>query len=179
MTGMPSAERRVRVLCAAVAEFARAGYDATTTAAIAQRCEVSQPYLFKLFPSKRDLFLAAAELCFRAWRDLLAEAADGLAGQPALDAMARACCEADWTDELFVFPLRLYAAGHDPRLAEASRRQIADLRDAIVRAAGVDDERTDRAFATVLMTQTAVHLGTHSPALHRAVRAFADISGEA
>jgi AcrR family transcriptional regulator len=44
-----------------VSEFARGGLRGATTQAIAARCEVSQPYLFRLFDSKAALFLAAIE----------------------------------------------------------------------------------------------------------------------
>ncbi|MFD5148334.1 helix-turn-helix domain-containing protein, partial [Streptomyces sp. NPDC058401] len=53
-------ERRETVLRAAIAEFATGGYHGTSTETIARRVGVSQPYLFRLFPTKRALFQAAA-----------------------------------------------------------------------------------------------------------------------
>ena len=52
-------DRREQVLEAAIHEFAELGYQAASTAAIARRAGISQPYIYALFPSKRDLFLAA------------------------------------------------------------------------------------------------------------------------
>src|SRR5262249_42141060 len=52
-------ERRAQVLEAAIHEFARHGLHQATTAAIAARANVSEPYLFALFRGKKDLFLAA------------------------------------------------------------------------------------------------------------------------
>ena len=58
---MSAEERRESVVRAAMAEFARGGYHGTSTETIARRVGVSQPYLFRLFPGKRAIFLAAAE----------------------------------------------------------------------------------------------------------------------
>lgn len=57
-------ERRDEVIEAAVTEFAINGLHGTSTEMIAKRIGISQPYIFRLFPSKKDLFLAAVERCF-------------------------------------------------------------------------------------------------------------------
>ncbi|WP_111552490.1 helix-turn-helix domain-containing protein [Kitasatospora sp. SolWspMP-SS2h] len=59
---MTADQRREVVARVAVEVFAREGFHAATTAAIAERAGVSQPYLFRLFATKRAVFLAAAEL---------------------------------------------------------------------------------------------------------------------
>ncbi len=63
MVRMSAEERRESVIRAATTEFARGGYHGTSTEAIAKRVGVSQPYLFRLFPGKQAIFLAAAERC--------------------------------------------------------------------------------------------------------------------
>src|ERR1700742_4119652 len=60
---LSSEERREHVLDAAVEEFAAAGYHATSTTSIAKRAGISQPYIYALFPNKRDLFLAVYKRC--------------------------------------------------------------------------------------------------------------------
>jgi|SRR5919109_1056802 AcrR family transcriptional regulator len=57
-------ERREEILRAALAEFAIHGLEGTSTEAIARRIGISQPYIFRLFPSKKELFLAAIDQCF-------------------------------------------------------------------------------------------------------------------
>ncbi|HET9848378.1 MAG TPA: TetR/AcrR family transcriptional regulator [Candidatus Dormibacteraeota bacterium] len=57
-------DRRAEVLTAAVAEFAIHGLHGTSTEAIAGRIGISQPYIFRLFPSKKELFLGAIDQCF-------------------------------------------------------------------------------------------------------------------
>ncbi|GGL74270.1 TetR family transcriptional regulator [Streptomyces fumigatiscleroticus] len=87
---MSAEERRESVIRAATAEFARGGYHGTSTEAIAKRVGVSQPYLFRLFPGKKAIFLAAAERCVDEVVRAFAEASEGLRGEAALHAMANA-----------------------------------------------------------------------------------------
>src|SRR5712691_11793473 len=61
---VPAAERREELIVAAVHEFARGGLHGTAVERIARRVGVAQPYVFSLFPSKRELFLAALERSF-------------------------------------------------------------------------------------------------------------------
>lgn len=90
MPRMSAEERRESVIRAAMTEFARGGYHGTSTEAIARRVGVSQPYLFRLFPGKKAIFLAAAERCVEDTIRTFAEASEGLEGEDALHAMANA-----------------------------------------------------------------------------------------
>jgi AcrR family transcriptional regulator len=90
MVRMSAEERRESVIRAAIAEFAQNGYHGTSTEAIAKRVGVSQPYLFRLFPGKKAIFLAATDRCMRDMRRVFEEAAHGLRGEEAHDAMAEA-----------------------------------------------------------------------------------------
>lgn len=87
---MSAAARRELAIKAAMAEFAHGGYDGTSTWTIAERVGVSQPYMFRLFPTKHALFLAAAERCFDDIENVLREAAGDLRGRDAMAAMAAA-----------------------------------------------------------------------------------------
>ncbi|MFI9807589.1 TetR/AcrR family transcriptional regulator [Streptomyces sp. NPDC052301] len=90
MPRMSAEERRESVIRAATAEFARGGYHGTSTEAIAKRVGVSQPYLFRLFPGKKAIFLAASERCMEDTVRTFEEACEGLQGEEALHAMANA-----------------------------------------------------------------------------------------
>ncbi|WP_194858888.1 TetR/AcrR family transcriptional regulator [Streptomyces sp. SUK 48] len=90
MARMSAEERRESVVRAAMEEFGRGGYYGTSTEAIAKRVGVSQPYLFRLFPGKRAIFLAAAERCVEDTIRMFREATEGLEGEEALHAMAGA-----------------------------------------------------------------------------------------
>jgi AcrR family transcriptional regulator len=62
-----SAEPRDHVIRAAVLEFAEHGYAATNTTAIARPVGISQPHVYALFSTKRELFLAAHDWHSRSW----------------------------------------------------------------------------------------------------------------
>src|SRR5438105_3656723 len=87
MARMSADERRAQVLDAALIEFARGGFYGTSTAAIAKRVGVSQPFLFRLFPTKHALFTATVEYCFDRFTREFRDAGQGLTGEQALDAM--------------------------------------------------------------------------------------------
>jgi AcrR family transcriptional regulator len=54
-------ERREDILAIAIRQFGDGGYRGTSTEAIAREAGISQPYLFRLFRTKRELFLACAD----------------------------------------------------------------------------------------------------------------------
>ena len=49
-------ERREEIVAIGLRRFAEGGYHGTSTEAIAREAGISQPYLFRLFRTKRDLF---------------------------------------------------------------------------------------------------------------------------
>ncbi len=59
-----AAERREEILHAAVERFGQTGLHGTSTEAIARDVGVSQPYLFRLFGTKKELFIAAVRWGF-------------------------------------------------------------------------------------------------------------------
>ena len=71
-------ERREQILEAAVQVFAERGYEGASTDVIAQHAGISQPYLFRLFGTKRDLIIATVQRCFADTEALFTRAADGL-----------------------------------------------------------------------------------------------------
>ena len=85
-----AAERRAAVLAAAITEFARAGYAGTSTEAIAARAGISQPYLFRLFGTKKDLFIATYDRVGERIVAAMTAAAEGLEGEEAIHAMGEA-----------------------------------------------------------------------------------------
>jgi AcrR family transcriptional regulator len=69
-------QRREQLIAVATRLFAERGYEATTTAAIADAAGVTEPILYRHFDSKQDLFVAIvremSELTLRHWRQLTA-----------------------------------------------------------------------------------------------------------
>src|SRR5574338_202419 len=89
-TRQTAAERREAVLAVALGAFARGGLHGTSTEEIAEAAGISQPYLFRLFGTKKKLFLATIERCLADTLELFRQAAGELRGQEALDAMGGA-----------------------------------------------------------------------------------------
>ncbi|WP_277679300.1 TetR/AcrR family transcriptional regulator [Gracilibacillus dipsosauri] len=56
--------RKEEILEAGLEVFAKQGYYNTTTAHIAEKAGISQPYVFRFFKTKEDLFIAALERAF-------------------------------------------------------------------------------------------------------------------
>lgn len=56
--------RREDILEAGIEVFAKQGYYTTTTAHIAEKAGISQPYVFRFFKTKEELFLAALERAY-------------------------------------------------------------------------------------------------------------------
>jgi AcrR family transcriptional regulator len=136
-----SEERREQLIEAAVKEFAAKGFHATSTTAIAKRAGISQPYVYALFPSKRDLFLAANERVVERIRGAFAEAARGL-NEPAdrLEAMGQAYMGfLEGRDEI-MFQHQANAAAGDPGLREPVRREFMRLIDDVGRLSGAPQE---------------------------------------
>src|SRR5947209_15752731 len=57
-------ERRAEVLPIAARAFAERGLHGTPTAEIARTAGISQAYLFRLWPTKLELFVAVVDRCF-------------------------------------------------------------------------------------------------------------------
>src|SRR3954453_5701175 len=129
-----SDERREHVIDAAVSEFARHGYHGASTGAIAKRAGISQPYIYALFPNKRDLFLAANKQVTDNIRRRFVEAAHGVE-DPAerLTRMAESYGDLLADREEILLQLQGYAAALDPDIQNEVRRCFMDLFDEVER----------------------------------------------
>ena len=83
-----AAERREQILEAAMEEFAARGLRGASVEDLAGRVGVSQPYVYRLFGTKKDLFLAAMGRVRERVQEAFAKAADNDPGN-ALEAMGR------------------------------------------------------------------------------------------
>ncbi len=124
---MKAGERREAVLAAAVTEFAARGLAGTSTEDVARRAGISQPYLFRLFPTKKALFLALVDRCFRQVAAAFEAAAADRVGEDALDAMADAYHQLLQDRTLLLLQLQAYAACDDPEIRDATRTGFKQL----------------------------------------------------
>jgi AcrR family transcriptional regulator len=144
---MTAVERREQVLDAAVSEFALGGLAGTSTETIAARAGISQPYLFRLFPTKKALFVSCIERCFERVERRFLEASAGLTGKPALDAMALAYGEMLADRELLLSQHQAYAACGDPEIRAAVRESFRRLFAAVAARSGCSIEELQFFFA--------------------------------
>jgi AcrR family transcriptional regulator len=115
-------------LRAAIVEFARSGYAGTSTEAIASRAGISQPYIFRLFGTKKDLFIATYAAVSAAIEDAFEAAADGLSGEDAMAAMGMAYLELLQDPDLLQVQLHAFAAAAaDPDIARACQETFRRL----------------------------------------------------
>jgi AcrR family transcriptional regulator len=127
-TTRKSAEvRREEILEAAMKEFAYGGLHGTSTERIAQRAGISQPYLFRLFGTKKELFLASSQRCFGRVLAAFREAAEGKTGEEAKAAMGEAYDRLLADRELLLGQMQMYAACADPDVRDAARAGFAEL----------------------------------------------------
>jgi AcrR family transcriptional regulator len=141
-------ERRTAVLAAAISEFARSGYAGTSTDAIATRAGISQPYLFRLFGTKKDLFIATYDLVGERIIGELSKAGEGLDGPEALAAMGAAYTELMQDPELLQVQLHGFAAAPgDSDIAASCRRTFHTLQRIVVDRTGLSDDELREFFA--------------------------------
>src|SRR5919109_4652652 len=89
-----AAERRDAIAEIAYEEFGARGLYGTPTQDIAKKAGISHAYLFRLFPTKTDLFLAATTRCFEKTLETFQRAAEGTEpGEERLMAMGAAYVE--------------------------------------------------------------------------------------
>jgi AcrR family transcriptional regulator len=149
---MTASERRTAVLAAAITEFARSGYAGTSTDAIASRAGISQPYLFRLFGTKKDLFVATYELVSDRIIAAMTRAGTGLRGEEAMAAMGEAYTELLQDPEMLQVELHGFAAAPgDPDIAAACRQTFEVLWHLVHERTQLPDEEVLRFFSMGMM----------------------------
>jgi len=157
-TRMSAVDRREQVLRAALAEFARGGLAGTSTEAIAARAGISQPYLFRLFATKRDLFLAAISDCFDNVMDTFTRAAEGLSGAAAMAAMGKSYDGLIADRDNLLGQLQTYAACDDPDVRQAARDGFRRLYRLVHDASGAPPEQMALFFAVGMLCNVTAAL---------------------
>ena len=154
-------ERREEILEAALTEFADHGYEGSSTDVIARAVGISQPYLFRLFGTKKGLYLASAQRCFDDTYDTFRAASDGLAGEDALQAMGTAYKEMITADpRRLQAQMQTYSACDDADIRDVTQAGFGRLVE-LVESKGVPGERLVEFFAFGMlinvMTQMAIY----------------------
>src|SRR5215216_6164510 len=145
---MPVAERKTReerreaVLDAALDVFAASGLSGASTEDIAAQAGISQPYVFRLFGTKKELFKAVVSRCFRETLETFQRAAEGKRGEDALLAMGRAYTELLLPDRTRLrAQMQAYSACDDPDICTVVRAGYGDLVAYVERVTALPPDR--------------------------------------
>jgi AcrR family transcriptional regulator len=161
-TRQSAEERREAVLDAAQIEFAARGLHGASTEEIAKRAGISQPYVFRLFGTKKELFKATVARCLREALETFQRAAEGKRGEEALHAMGQVYVEELISDRTRLkAQLEAYAACDDPEICEVVRNGFGDLVAYVERVSGLPPAEVSRFFATGMLinVMAAMNLG--------------------
>lgn len=137
-----SEQRRETVIQSAIAVFARAGFEATPISRVAEHAGISPAYVFKLFPSKISLFVAALDRCYEEIeRSLAAGARRAGSAQSSeiLSAMGDAYAALIADRDLIMLQVHAQAATDEPEIAAAVRRGLARITTFAKERSGASD----------------------------------------
>ena len=157
---LTAAERREQIVAVALRHFAIGGLHGTSTEDIAAETELSQPYLFRLFGTKKELFLACHEYQHEAVAEAFRAAAAG-AGDSVderMHAMGEAYIELLNDRHLLLFQMQAYAACSDPDIQAQVRRRYGELVREIGRLSGADAERVKSFCAQGMLLNVSASL---------------------
>ncbi len=152
-------ERREQILEVALAEFAAHGFEGGSTEAIARAVGISQPYVFRLFGTKKELFIATIERCMRGTLEMFQTAAAGLKGEEAKHAIGEAYVERLATDPTYLHAqMQAYAASDDPQIREVVRAGYGALVEYVESVTGLPPDRVSHFFAKGMLLNVMASL---------------------
>jgi AcrR family transcriptional regulator len=152
-------ERRSQVIAAAISEFAAQGYQAASTAAIARRAGISQPYIYALFPNKQELFIAVHdEVVGRIRRAFTAAATRGSTPDEKLAAMGEVYVDLIADRDALRAQLQTYATG-DPVIQAHAARCYRELYNEVSRLSGAEPAQVSLFFACGMLANVTIALG--------------------
>jgi AcrR family transcriptional regulator len=172
-TRSTAAERRDAVIRAAQVAFARGGLHGTSTEEIAEAAGISQPYLFRLFGTKKKLVVATVERCLADTLEVFRTAAGGLRGEDALQAMGEAYVAMVIGDRTrLLMQMQAYAACDDPDVREAMTIGYGRLHLFVETVSGLDQETVANWFARGMLLNVVAAMdlwGTREPWARRLI----------
>ncbi len=146
-----AAERRDDILDAALIEFAERGLHGTSTDRIAKRAGISQPYLFRLFGTKKELFIATVGRCMEQTLALFRASAGGKVGDDALQAIGDAYRGVLENPVMLRCQMQAYVACDDPDVRAAVRLGYGRLVEFAEQASGAEPRRIAAFFGAGML----------------------------
>jgi AcrR family transcriptional regulator len=157
---MTAVERRVQILSIAAEEFSVGGLHGTSTETIARRAGITQAYVFRLFETKKNLFIQVIEAAFEQLTEGMRTAAGDASGLSALSAMG-VTYDALLADRTaLLLQLQGFAAASEPEVRDAVRSSLARMWHTVADVTGLDPVtvKSFLAFGMLLNNAAAVEL---------------------
>jgi len=155
-----AAERREEIIEAAVTRFGSTGLHGTSTETIARDVGVSQPYLFRLFGTKKELFMAAVDWGFRSTLAAFQAAASEATGpHDALRRMGEAYSVLLEDRRFLDIQMQAYASCVDPEIREVVRIGFGRLVMAIHAATNATPEQLAAFIGRGMLMNVAMSMG--------------------
>ena len=142
--------RREAIIEAALQAFAESGYASTPVTAVAARAGISQAYVFKLYPTKEELFVSAMERCYQRIEETLGEAANGAEAQTPeaiLSAMGEGYARLISDRTMLMIQVHAQSACDIPAIRDVVRRGLARIVRFTSKRSGAGDADVQRFIA--------------------------------
>jgi AcrR family transcriptional regulator len=135
---MSGLERRSQVLGIAAGEFADHGLHGASVEAIAREAGITQAYVFRMFKTKKALFLELVGAAFDRFSDGMAQAAEGGHGLGALALMGARYYESLADRTTLLLQLQGFAACGDSEVRDLVRARVAHMWDTVADTTSLD-----------------------------------------
>jgi len=135
---MSGTERRSQVLRIAAAEFANRGLHGASVEVIAREADITQAYVFRMFGTKKALFLELIGAAFDDFSDGMANAASGAGGLDALALMGARYYESLADRTTLLLQLQGFAACGDAEVRDLVRARLGRMWDTVADTTGLD-----------------------------------------
>lgn len=135
---MRRSERRSQLLGIAAREFADHGLHGASIEAIAREAGITQAYVFRMFGTKKALFLELVGAAFDRFNDGMSQAAAGAQGLDALTQMGSQYYELLADRTTLLLQLQGFAASGDPDVRDLVRSRLADMWNTVADTTGLD-----------------------------------------
>ena len=157
---MSGSERRAQVLGIAAGEFANHGLHGASIEAIAREAGITQAYVFRMFKTKKALFLELVGAAFDRFSDGMAQAAKGTGGLNALALMGTRYYESLADHTTLLLQLQGFAACGDSEVRDLVRARVARMWDTIADTTRLDPVtvKTFLAFGMLLNNMAALEV---------------------
>jgi AcrR family transcriptional regulator len=142
--------RREAIVEAALVAFAGAGFAATPVTAVAAKAGISQAYVFKLFPTKEELFVAAVERCFMRIEETMEKSAQTVSsgsGDDILYAMGDGYASLIADRNILMIQVHAQSAADVPAIRDALRSGLRRIVSYVKQRTGASDEAVQRFIA--------------------------------